>query len=562
MAFILEDDPQQQPQGRFVLEDAQKDPRIGRPEELSFSEKYLAPMLDKLGSAVQSDTGPVGAAARLVLNDGNARGAVAGRLFQGAADPGTAIAQMVAHATGYGPELDAKVAEREREYQAARAEAGSTGFDPARVAGNIAVTAPVGGAATNFWRGAAIGGGLGLLDPVREEGKDFWTEKLKQGGIGLLTGGLATPILGAAARIVSPNASVNPDLKMLREAGINTTVGQALGGAANTLEEKAMSLPVMGDMIAAARRGGVKDFNRAVLDTAVAPVGGVAKGAGFDAVADAGATLRGAYDKAAQDVGHVNFDTPNFNAKFGELMDMVSAPGALTPDLREKFQGVVNNELLRRMSPNASIAGADIKKVDSALGSIAAQWRASPAPGDREFGMAVRQLQQVFRDGLAEANPQYKAAKDLADEGWRAFRLARNAAAAAKNREGIFTPAQFNAAVQADAGKAAVGEGKAFMQGAGQAAQNVLGNKYPDSGTVGRLLVSPAAILAHIGTGGATTAGLGLGTLAYTRPVQNALVALLTRRPDRAPAAANYLRRLLGPATVASVPLVEQQAFH
>lgn len=521
------------------------DPKIGRPEELSWAEKNLAPILEKFG--VDKVAG------------GNVRGSAVGRAAMGAADPGVAVAQLAANAMGQGEGINKRIQEVEGQYQDARKAAGSEGFDPLRAAGATGMSLMVPGAmaaGSGVVRGALTGGAFGALEPARDGGENFWTEKAKQAGTGAAAGAVISPLMGALARVISPKASTNAELKLLRDADVNPTVGQALGGWANTAEEKLMSLPIMGDAIGAARRGAVKDFNNAVLNTATGPIGEKIEGAGFDAVASAGNKLGGAYNKAAAEVGHVNFDTPTFNAKFAELQDLTSG---LAPELQTRFQKVIDNELLRRMSPNGSVAGAEIKNVDSALGKIAAEWRKAPNPSDREFGHAVRQLQQIFRDQLAESNPAYAAAKNAADTGWRTFRLARNAAAAAQNREGVFTPGQFNSAIRGDAGRAAVGEGKAFMQDVGQAAQNVLGNKYPDSGTPGRILINALAVPAHVASSGATAAGLLAGAAAYSRPVQNALVALLANRPDQAPAVANYLRKYLTtPATVAALPWVAQ----
>lgn len=519
------------------------DPKIGQPEELTFAEKYLAPVLEKVGLGEQGAAGKLGVS----------RSGAVGRAAMGAADPGMAVVQIAANAVGKGDVVNKRIQEVERQYQAGRGEDADT-FDPLRAAGATGISLMVPGAmaaGAGIVRGAATGAGFGALDTVKDGGENFWTDKAKQVGIGAAGGAVMSPLLGAIARVVSPKASTNAELAMLREADINPSIGQALGGWANTAEEKLMSAPILGDAIASMRRNAHKDFNRAVLDAAVGPVGGKASAVGTEGVAAAGNTLRGAYNKAAADAGTVSLEGTSFASRFGDLQGLESK---LHPDLRDRFRDVLENEVLRRMSPDGSIAGNQIKKVDSELGRIAAEWRKSSSQSEKELGSAVRAVQQAFRDGLAEANPAYATAREAADQGWRAFRLARNATASAKNKEGVFTPAQFNSAVQADAGKAAMGEGRAFMQDEGMAAQNVLGNKYPDSGSIGRLLLNGAFLPVHYGTAGATVAGLGLGAAAYARPVQNALVAMIANRPDKAPAVANYLRKLVRPATAAALP--------
>jgi hypothetical protein len=562
MAFILEDDPNgqaQAPQGRFILEDAPRaDPKIGQPEDLTFAEKYVAPVLDKLGTAVQSDPGVVGAAARFFLNNGNARGAVPGRVFQGAADPGTALAQIAAHAAGFGDDFDAKIAAREREYQAARKGAGSEGFDPARVAGSYAVTAPLAPLGNTVLRGAALGAGLGALDPVRDEGDNFWTEKAKQVGFGAAGGAVMTPLMGALARVISPRASVNPDLKLLRGEGVNPTVGQSLGGWANTAEEKATSLPLVGDRIAAMRRKAIDEFNQAAINRTVAPIGERVEGSGSQAVAEAGDKLSAAYNAAASNVGHINFNTPAFNQQFGQLQQMATG---LSEPLQKRFASAVNDVLLRKMSPNGSIAGADLKAVDSELGLIARRYGKSSVASEQELGDAVKQLQAIVRDEMARSDPAYAAAKAAADKGWANLVRVEGASKRAVNNSGTFTPGQLNLSVRSTDSSVrgrATARGQALMQDLSEAGQNVLGNKYPDSGTAGRLMLGGGAAAATTLLHPAAAVGVAAGMGAYTPVVQNFLRELIVRRPNQAPAVANYLRQLIGPATVATAPMLQQ----
>lgn len=533
----------------------QQDPKIGQPEELSFTEKYLAPVLDRAGEAVAGDPGMVGAAARLFGVGGDARGSTIGRLAKGASDPGVAAVQLGANVVGTGDPVNKAIAEREKQYQEARARSGSEGFDPLRHIGAAGILAPLGAVGSGVARGAAVGGAASVLDPVRDAGDGFWTEKAKRAAFGAATGAALSPLMGAIARVVSPKASVNPDVSTLREAGVRPTIGQTLGGWANTLEEKAQSLPIMGDAISAMRRRSVEQFNKAVLDKTVAPIGGKVEGVGQQAVRDAGDQLSAAYERALGSVNHVNFNTPTFNAKFGELQQMSSG---LTEPMRQKFDRTVTDVVLRKMSPNGSIAGADLKAVDSELGKVASRW-SSGDPSHQEFADAVRQLQALVKGEVAKSNPQVAQALQAADAGWAQLVRAEGASKAAMNRDGVFTPAQYNQAVRgADKSvrKRATARGTALGQDLGTAAQNVLGNRYPDSGTIGR------GMIAGLGVGAgyinpAIPAALIGGAAAYTPPVQNALAALIARRPEMAPVVANYLRQLSTPAAVGA-PLLQE----
>src|SRR5687767_2342002 len=138
--------------------DKKADPKIGRPEELSFAEKWLAPALERFSETVPGSA--------LRAGNGNLRGSAIGGAMMGAADPGVAAVQMAANAIGHGDAANKRIQEVEGQYQDARKGAGRDGIDLARVAGNVAITAPIGAGATTILRGAAVGGASGLLDPI------------------------------------------------------------------------------------------------------------------------------------------------------------------------------------------------------------------------------------------------------------------------------------------------------------------------------------------------------------------------------------------------------------
>lgn len=529
-----------------------KDPKIGQPEELSFAEKYLAPVLEKIGVGDQGMAGKLGVS----------RGGAVGRVAMGLADPGVAVVQMGANAIGQGDAVNKRIQDVEGQYQEARKGAGSEGFDPLRAIGSAVITAPIPAAggvrgAMGVMKAAGLGGALGLLDPVKDGGENFLIDKAKQFGTGAAVGGVLSPLMSALARVVSPKASVNPDVKLLRDEGVSPTVGQTLGGWANTLEQKATSLPILGDRISAMRRKAVEEFDNAAINRAVAPVGQKVSGAGHEAVAEAGDILSGEYQKALGSVNHVNFDTPAFNANLGQLQQMATG---LSEPMQRKFEKTLEQVVLRKMSPNGSILGADLKAVDSELGQIVSRYNHSSVASEQELGDAVKQLKSLLTQEVGAANPQVAAALKRADTGWANLVRVEGAAKRGVNSDGIFTPGQLNMAVRSSDRSVrgrATARGEALLQDLGNAGQNVLGNTYPDSGTAGRLLAGVGGLATGM-IHPAIPAGLALGAGAYTPPVQNVLNYLISRRPAEAPAVANYLRRLMAPAIVAGVPVAQE----
>lgn len=537
------DAPSGNPFDQFDAPAKKADPKIGQPEELSWAEKYLAPALENM------------------FGTDNIQGSVGGRFIHGAAKPGMAISQIAANLIpGAGEAMNQKVADYEKNYQAERAAAGSTGFDPVSELGAAAVTllAPGLRAGGLIRQGTTAGAVTGALEPVTQG--DFWGEKGKQVLVGGGTGAIAGPLMGALARVVSPKASVDEANKLLEAEGVQQSIGQALGGAANRLEEKMTSIPVLGDFIGSMRNRAIDQFNEAAINRSVAPIGQKVKGFGQDAVAEAGDKLSQAYQDALSGVNHVNFNTPNFNAKFGQLQQMVAAPGGLTPALADKFDRILKDEVLRRMSPNGSIAGADLKTVDSTLGKLAAKWQKSSLTSETELGDALLQLKTILSDEVRTAVPDVAAKLKAADAGWANLVRVEGAAGRAVNSEGRFTPAQLNGAVKSadrSVRDRATARGEALMQDLASAGSR-LGNHVADSGTVGRALVAGGGLLSGL-LHPAIPAGIAAGSVAYTAPVQNFLRYLLTQRPDQAPVVAQYLRQLAAPAGVTAGALAGTQ---
>lgn len=527
-----------------------RDPKIGQPEELTWAEKLVSSPKGAMGAFLDS------------WGDANIRGSAVGRVAKGLADPGAAVVQMAANALpgDIGADVNRGIKEREDEYQGARKAAGSEGFDPLRVGGRIGMemmAAPLRAARTGILPGAIVGGASGALDPVVDGGANFWSEKAEQAGTGAAIGGAMSPVLGALSRIVSPKASTNADLRALRDEGIQPTIGQAAGGAWNKAEQLATSVPLMGPMVARARRKSFEDFNEAILNRAVEPVGGSVKGSGHEAVKEAGDILSDAYQQAVAGVNHINFATPAFNAKLAKLEKMAQG---LMPGLREKFTATVDNVIGRKISPNGSMLGSDLKAVDSELGKIAAAWKGSSTASEREFGDAILQLKTEMMDAVKASDPGVSTALKNADRGWAWLARAEGAAKQAVNSEGVFTPAQFNQAVrQGDKSvrKRATARGTALGQDIGGPAQTILGNTVPDSGTAARTLQAVGIMGAGALQPG-LLAGGAAGALLYTRHVQNYLLKMLADRPEAAPAVANYLRRLQSPATLAAVPFAQE----
>jgi len=435
--------------------------------------------------------------------------------------------------------VNQQVQEQEAAYQAARGP--DAGFDGYRVLGNvvspanlaIASRAPV--AASLLGRvgvGVASGGASSALNPTM--GDDFWQEKLKQVGTGAAFGGATPLVTGAIGRIISPNASTNPNLQLLKDAGVKPTVGQSLGGAANRVEEKAMSLPIVGDAITAARERARQQFNQAAINRAVAPVGGNVDEVGQTGIQRAGDILSKSYDDAISKVKAVKFD-PQFAQDVGQLRSMAQN---MSPELAKRFNSTIDDVLSPKISANGSMLGTTYKQIDSKLGQEAAKFGKSSDPLQQELGDAYKQLQALLKQQAVRSSPEFSKAIKAADAGWANLVRVEGAGKAAQNAEGVFTPAQLNAAIRQADGSVrgrAMARGTALMQDLGNAGQQVLGNKVPNSGTADRLMLGGAGLGAYFVDPLIPTALLG-GAAMYTQPAQSLLRAAVSARPQSAQA--------------------------
>jgi len=448
-------------------------------------------------------------------------------------------------------------------YQAAHPIAAGAG----ELGGSIAATAPLGAlapVARTLPGMAAVGAGLGgasaALSPVDPNSQNFAQDKLKQIGIGAATGGVLSPLAGLAGRIISPN--VSPDVQTLLDKGVTPTPGQILGGGFARTEDKLTSVPVLGDMIKNAQQRGLAQFNQAAYNEALAPIGQKFTGSvGQEGIEQVGKQIGAVYDNVLPQM-QLKVD-PQFQADVMQLGQMANG----LPDAQQgTFMKILKTQIFDKLGPQANMDGQTLKGVQSELAKTASGYLGDASYDNRQLGAAVSALRDAVDSNLARVNPSNLTDQLAnANQAWANFVRLRSAAAStgAANNGGTFTAAQLQAAVRANdksVGKGAFASGNALMQDLSGAGQRVLGSKYPDSGTVGRGLMSllaPTGIAAGFATQpvatAATLGGIGLGSLPYTSLGQRAAAALLTSRPQFAQPVGNAvsgLGRLIVPGSL------------
>ena len=456
--------------------------------------------------------------------------------------------------------VDQQTKEREAAYQAQRAAAGESGFDGYRVVGNVlspanaALAARGLGAATTGARvlgGAVTGAVSAALNPVI--GGDFASEKAKQMGVGATFGAAMPAITAGFGRLVSPRASINPDLQAMREAGVNPTIGQALGGRWNAAEEKLTGIPLVGDMVARARGNAQQQFNNAAINKVGEPIGVRVNGIGQGAVKEIGDAASAAQEAAKNMLGPFRLDTQGA----AELANVRQMVGSIADS---RVRGTVNQALKtldNQFGSNGVLLPDSYKMLQSRLTKDAARMTGASDAYQQQGGEALQEIGRILQESARRQNPAFDDAMRAANEAWAKLVRIEGAATAAKGTEGVFTPGQLLTAVRgADTSvrDRATARGTGLLQDFATSAQNVLGNKVPDSGTAGRTI--PSMLLGAFGFANpyAVAAGLLGGSAMYTQPAQKALVGLLANRPE----AAQAVRGALLKASPGLVPLGAQ----
>lgn len=496
------------------------------------------------------------------------------RFGQGVADPIVGLGQKVAHGAaalaspipGLGPMLAENAAtyddftrQREADYSAPE------GIDWARIGGNVAspLNLAAGVRATQLAAklpllarmGIAVptGASLGLTQPVTQG--EFGEETAKQGAIGGLLGPAAELGGTAVARGIAPR--ITDAARKLIGENIRLTPGQMLGGAWKATEDKAMSLPILGDAIRGARGRSIDDFNRAAANRVLEPIGeSVPKTAetGRSLVADVQDRVSAVYDKL---VPQLKFDVND--AQFiAELRTLQQATSGLPKQEADRFNSILGRELAGRIQ-GGQLTGRAFKEAESQIGRLAREYATSTDAYQKELGQALQGVVTSMRGGLTRSNPQHAQALRAVNEAYANLVRFEGAAAMRGAKEGVVSPANLGAAVKSankSVRKREYARGDALMQDLSDAAEGTIPSVIPDSGTASRIALG-------VGLGGSSVvepnilAALLAGGSLYTRPGQAAFRAYLTPGTARNVLAGIPQRGAIG-ASSAAIPLVYQ----
>lgn len=453
----------------------------------------------------------------------------------------------------------------EAEYQAGRSD---TGIDTGRLVGNVLGTLPFGVGmaarslplriAGNAAQGAAVSAvSQPVLNP-EDDGNTFWKQKGEQAALGGAGAVAAMPLTAALSRAASPNASVNPNVQALLDEGVTLTPGQMGGGVLKRLEDAVTSVPLLGDMVRNAQRGGAEDLNRAAINRVLAPLGQDLPrdiNVGREAVQYAQTAVQDAYRNLLPRL-NVHAD----QQLVGDATQILQRLQATDPNLATQFHNIFQRQVVDRFAApggTAPITGQTLKAMESELGEVATRYRSSALGSERALGQAVSDLQASLRDLVTRSNPQHAAELRNINHAFRNLVVVEKAAGGQGAAEGVFSPNQLSAAVKGSDRSARdrnFAAGRATMQDLSDPAKAVMPSSVPDSGTPLRMAVGGAGLgglsylSPYLAAPGAAVAGM------YTPPGLALMRMLMARRPDWAPQAAQGLLGATPALGAASAP--------
>jgi hypothetical protein len=349
---------------------------------------------------------------------------------------------------------------------------------------------------------------------------------------GAVGGGVGQGVVSAGAKVAKP--AISAAARKLVKDGVPLTPGQMLGGRWQALEDKAMSAPLLGESIGAARGRGLQQYNRKIVNDALADIGQSVDeriAPGRDAIQAAQSKVSEGYSSVLEEMDVTLDDL--FNDTVEELSKEVAA--RLPKSQRKAFELEVD-EIRRAVSASDGVlTGAEFKKADSSLRQVYKRLLKSEDNKKARLGAKLKELHEGLL-GLGRRQHPEKA-EELArlDRAYAKLSVIEDAAGydgAARN-DGLVTPAMVWRATKKNTGRKALAGGKGFNQRETEAARDIMGQKVPDSGTAGRLL--PWAL----GSGAVAVeptiaAGLIGSAAAYSSPAQQVIRTLMLARPNGA----------------------------
>jgi len=441
--------------------------------------------------------------------------------------------------------VDEMARAEEQAYQAQREAQGGSGFDVARLGGNILNPASLVPAArvaqltrakglSTVGQAATAGAVGGAMQPAVGEGT-FGEQKTEQVALGAVTGPIGEKLVAGAGRVLNP--LVSKAEQTMRELGITPTTGQTLGGQFKTLEEFAQNLPLIGSSIENARQRVLFDFNKGVINKALAKTNDPTKKdklslpadvVGRDAIAYASDEVSKKYDDV---LSKMSFDL-DF-ATTSNILGSLGKAKSLDSNQRSQITETLNDILFGKFA-GQKIDGQTYKGIESDLRKKASNYANSATASEREVGDALTDVLGVIKKELHFQNPKQTPTLRRIDAAFSDLSVINVAAANSGATNGVFTPKQFSTAVRQQdqtRRKTSFAKGRAKGQEVSDAAVQVLGDT-ARSTLEGRIAASTLGGFGLLSQPQVAIPAVMAVPPAYSAGGQAAIDMLLRQRPE------------------------------
>lgn len=327
---------------------------------------------------------------------------------------------------------------------------------------------------------AVMSGGLqGAMQPTGS-GDSMIGNALQGGQLGFMGG-----VLGQLpSRVLSPMQGQGMRRQML-DAGLVPTPGQAadprtlVGKIGSAAEEKAQSLPIVGDTISYARNRTAEDLNLSALKEA----GYTGKDIGTDAISqthkDLGSTFKSLASRTT-----AKLDQPFLT----DLQNVISSNDLVLKDDAKKVLYDKLGNLINQVKNGDELSGEAYNKFRGEWSEAGRKLLKAPPGADRDLGIALLRMSDALDSTMQRQSPALASEWGDARQKWSNLMRIEQAVSNSRNENGIFTPNSLASAISTRAGASQIAQGKAPMQNLAEIGM-ALKNRVPNSGSVDRALL-------------------------------------------------------------------------
>lgn len=339
----------------------------------------------------------------------------------------------------------------------------------------------------------------------------------------------------------------------LSALGVPMTAGQIMGGGIKRAEDRATSLPIVGDTITARRKESLAGFNKAAFDEALAPLGASVDDIGVPGVAKAQQAVNEAYSAALNNL-RLAPDQPFLDNVFSNALPKVQK----IPRVGDEIAGQVNDILSTHIDPaTGEMTGEAFQIAMRELRDLRGSYKTDPQFGSR-IAPRLAAIEDELGDLIQRQAPDRAAIFGNANEAYKRVEIIGDAVDFAPAASGgVFTPDQLyrksREVTRRFSGKRASRRGAKPFAELTAAGRTELPAQVPDSGTAGRMLM-PALAASALG-GGTFAAGEAAREKSEERDLLSPFTAAAT---GAALAATPYSRagqRMLQSALTAQRPM-------